>query len=104
MLRRAPASYVALVFSLPLLVIFVSASCNSTGAQAPASPDLPLEEIPSAVKTRLDRLQTDVTTARTSRDAKKQSDALIQLGDLYLVIYDLAESLDAYQQALSLAR
>jgi CHAT domain-containing protein/tetratricopeptide (TPR) repeat protein len=104
MLRRAPTSYVALVCSLPLLVIVVSASCNSAGAQAPASPDLPLEEIPSAVKTRLDRLQTDVTIARTSRDAKKQSDALIQLGDLYLVIYDLAKSLDAYQQALSLAR
>jgi CHAT domain-containing protein/Tfp pilus assembly protein PilF len=105
MRRRDTAPSVARISALPLLAIILAASSCSAHAQpAPASTDPALTEIPSAVKTRLDRLQADVATARTSRDTKSQASSLLQLGELYVVLYDLPKSLDAYQQALSLAR
>lgn len=105
MRRRETTVCVALLFGLPLLAVVLAASCRSVRAQqAQPSAESSLSELPPAIQIRLSRLQADIASTRSPRDQNKRTTELIQLGGLYLVIYDLPKSLDAYQRALTLAR
>src|ERR1700739_3622239 len=105
MTRRDTALRVALLADLPLLIILLFAFTAEAGSQqASASGDASLTELPPKIQARLSRLQADVASARSLHDNRKQAAALIQLGDLDLVIYELPNALDSYQQALALAR
>ncbi len=104
MRRRDTASCVALISGLPLLAIILAASSIGIRAQQTRpSTESSLTGIPPAIQTRLSLLQADVASTRKVRDTKKQTTALLQLGDLYLVIYELPKALESYQQALALA-
>jgi CHAT domain-containing protein/tetratricopeptide (TPR) repeat protein len=102
---RDTTSCVVLISALPLMALLMLGSGAGVRAQqAPDSVESSLTALPPAIQARLSRLQADIASARTSHDQNKQANELIQLGDLYLVIYDLPKSLDSYQRALALAR
>lgn len=102
---RDTASRAARISALPLLALVVAAFSPFARAQpAPLSTDPSLTEVPPAIRSRLDRLQHQAASAHASHDAKKEASILVQLGDLTLLLYDLPNSLAAYQSALALAR
>ena len=102
---RDTASCAARISFLLLLPLALVLPWPTVCAQPERPYDDPsITEIPPAIHARLSQLRLDAKDAHASHNTKGEASILLKLGDLNLLLYDLENSLDSYQRALTLAR